>query len=145
MFKVGNKVETIGPHPMSGTILELKQVGALLQVTVNTKYGPWLFKDSELRKKSSSVEERQEFSASVLPDKAPPTISEIDSLLNSVDVKMWASKLGLGDVTTDKEFSHYNAGQKTMYARRKIRQLFETNPEICRNEHSKILNRNSKT
>lgn len=140
MFKVGDKVETVDAHPMTGVITGISQVGCLTQVSVDTTHGPWLFKDSELRKKGPKFEERQEFRTVVLSDKDSRTVSEVDLLLGSVDVIMWASKLNLGDINTDAQFSHYNAGQKIMHARRKIRQLFQTNPEICKHEHSAVLN-----
>jgi hypothetical protein len=114
VFEIGQLVEVIDGPSMSGSVLDIKQVGSLTQVGVSTKYGRWLFKEQEL-------------SAIGKPKKTKIKDEGIDGWLNSVDVIIQCSLLDLGDIS---EYTNLNKGQKVMMARRKLRQLHKTNPEL---------------
>lgn len=49
MFQLGQTVRTKDKNPMEGVVSEIKRVGCIDQILIETKHGPFLFRDGELQ------------------------------------------------------------------------------------------------
>lgn len=124
-FKPGDTVKTIGSNSVSGEVLDVRQVGCIYQVGVQTSYGRSLFRENELemcKRGAKPVVVPVELSKEKevpLPVQAPlPKKTKINYL-------EWYQELTGEDLKA--KHPDYNNGQLAMLAKRLVAAKF---PEI---------------